>query len=215
MAPRTEIEEQAERALLSLRTPADCFEYWLSQVASPFMVGLGTLAYVSLSTASAETDGLGWLTVIGARLLVPYSLIWWGVRRGKWNDIHVSRRSQRLVPLLVGLVALGGMLAALVILGASRPLVATLVAIIVELAVAALITQAAKFKISLHVDSAAGAVTVLCLLASPGFLAFSPLVALIAWARWKLEAHTPLQAICGAGLGVMATVTTYWVFGLC
>jgi len=39
-------------------------------------------------------------------------------------------------------------------------------------------------------------------------------VALIAWARWKLEAHTPFQAICGAVLAVAVTITTFWLFGL-
>ena len=98
---------------------------------------------------------------------------------------------QLLARLLVGLMALGGMLAGLLLLSASRPLVATLVAVIASFALATLITQVAKYKISLHIDSAAGAVTVCCLLASPVFLVLSPLVVLIAWARWKLEAHPP------------------------
>lgn len=177
---------------------------------SPFVVGLGVLGYISLSTASAVTDGLRWLTVIGVGLIVPFGFICWGVKKGKLTDIHVSHRSQRLVPLLVGLISLGGMLAGLLLLSASRPLVA----VFVSFALATLITYVAKYKISLHIDSAAGAVTVCCLLASPVFLALSPLVVLIAWARWKLEAHSPLQAICGAALAVAVTVTTFWLFGL-
>jgi hypothetical protein len=39
-------------------------------------------------------------------------------------------------------------------------------------------------------------------------------VVLIAWARWKLEAHTLLQAVTGAVLAVAVTVTTFWFFGL-
>lgn len=214
MAPLVDPREKAEKGLSSLNTPGDRFAYWLSQITSPFVVGLGVLGYVSLSTSSRVPDGLRWLTVIGVGLLVPFGCIWWGVKKGKLTDIHVSRRSQRLVPLLVGLIALGGMLAGLLLLSASRPLVATLVAVIVSFALATLITHVAKYKISLHIDSAAGAVTVCCLLASPVFLALSPLVVLIAWARWKLEAHSPLQAICGAALAVAVTVTTFWLFGL-
>ncbi len=206
--------EKAEKGLSSLRTPGDRIAYWLSQITSPFVVGLGVFGYVALSTASTVTEGLQWLTVIGVGLLVPFGCIWWGIKKGKLTDIHVSRRSERLVPLLVGLMSLGGMLAGLLLLSASRPLVATLVAVIVSYAAATLITQVAKYKISLHIDSAAGAVTVCYLLASPIFLALSPLVVLIAWARWKLEAHSPLQAICGAALAVAVTVTTFWLFGL-
>jgi len=214
MAPLVDLREKAEKGLSSLSTPGDRFAYWLSQITSPFVVGIGVFGYVSLSTASTVTEGLQWLTVIGVGLLVPFGYIWWGVKTGKLTDLHVSRRSERLVPLLVGLMALGGMLAGLLLLSASRPLVATLVAVVVSFASATLITQVAKYKISLHIDSAAGAVTVCCLLASPVFLALSPLVVLIAWARWKLEAHSPLQAICGAALAVAVTVTTFWLFGL-
>jgi hypothetical protein len=214
MAPLTDPREKAEKELSSLSTPGDRLTYWLSQITSPFVVGLGVFGYVALSTASTVTEGVEWLTVIGVGLLVPFVFIWWGVKTGKLTDLHVSRRSERLVPLLVGLIALGGMLAGLLLLSASRSLVATLVAVVVSYALATLITQVAKYKISLHIDSAAGAVTVCCLLVSPVFLALSPLVVLIAWARWKLEAHSPLQAICGATLAVAVTVTTFWLFVL-
>lgn len=214
MATTVDRPEKAEKGLASLRTSGDRFAYWLSQSTSPFVVGLALFGYVALSTAVNVADGLTWLVVIGAGLLAPLGYIWWGVKSGRWSDIHVSRRTQRLIPLLVGLVALSGMLAGLLALHASRPLIAVLVAVIVEFAVATLITQVARYKISLHIDSAAGAVTVLCLLASPGFLALAPLVALVAWARWKLEAHSPLQALSGAALGVMVVIITFWLFGM-
>ncbi len=54
MAQLVETEEQAEKGLPSLRTPADHFAYWLSQIASPFVVGLGVLGYVALSSASGS-----------------------------------------------------------------------------------------------------------------------------------------------------------------
>ena len=214
MAPMVETEEHAEKGLAALRTPAEYVAYWLSQLTSPFIVGLVVFGSVSLSTAATMVEGLQWLAVIGVGLLVPFGVIWRSVKQGQLTDLHVSRRSQRLLPLLVGLLALAGMLAGLLLLSASRPLVATLVAVILEFAVAALIMRVAKYKISLHVDAAAGAVTVCCLLVSPVFLALTPLVGLIAWARWRLEAHTPLQTIYGAALAVAVTVPTFWLFGL-
>jgi len=214
MAPLVDPREKAEKGLSSLSTPGDRFAYWLSQFSSPFVVGLGVFGYVALSTSSTVTEGLLWLTVIGVGLLVPFGFIWWRVKKEKLTDLHVSRRSERLVPLLVGLLSLGGMLAGLLLLSASRRLVATLVTVIVSFTLATLITQVAKYKISLHIDSAAGAVTVCWRLSSPVFLALSPLVVLIAWARWKLEAHSPLQAVTGATLAVAVTLTTFWLFGL-
>ena len=49
MAPLVDPREKAEKGLSSLRTPSDRFAYWLSQITSPFVVGLGVLGYVSLS----------------------------------------------------------------------------------------------------------------------------------------------------------------------
>jgi len=49
MAPLVDSREKAEKGLSSLSTPGDRFAYWLSQITSPFVVGLGVLGYVSLS----------------------------------------------------------------------------------------------------------------------------------------------------------------------
>jgi hypothetical protein len=59
-------------------------------IASPFVAGPGVLEYVALSTTAALTD------------------------------IHVSLRSPRLVPLVIGQSALAGMLVGLLLLDASR-----------------------------------------------------------------------------------------------
>ncbi|HEU5374983.1 MAG TPA: hypothetical protein VFV38_06070 [Ktedonobacteraceae bacterium] len=207
-------EERAEKGRTEASTPGERFAYWLSQITSPFVIGLATLGYASLSTAPAVTDSLVWWAVIGMGMSVPFSFVWLGVKKGHFTDIHVSRRSQRLLPLLVGLGCICGMLAGLILLHASRALVVTLVAVLISFSVATGITQLAKYKISFHVASAAGAVTVCCLLANPVLVVLSPLVVLIAWARWKLEAHTPLQALCSAVLAVVVTVTTFRLFGL-
>jgi len=59
----------------------------------------------------------------------------------------------------------------------------------------------------------AGAVTVFCLLFGFSFLLLSPLVLLVAWARWQVRAHTPLQALAGTILAVGVTLITFWLFG--
>jgi hypothetical protein len=180
--------DQAEKGRASLGTPGGRFAYRLSRFTSPFVVGPGVFCYIALSRASTVSMALQWLTVIGLGLLVPFGFVWWGATKEKWIDLHVSRRSARLL-------SLWGMLAGLLLLSTSRPLVATLVAVIASFALATLITNVTKYKISLHIDSAADAVMVSCLLVSSVFLVLFPLVMLIAWARWKLEAHNPLQAL--------------------
>ncbi len=101
MAPLVDPREKAEKGLSSLSAPGDRFAYWLSQITSPLVVGFGVLGY-ALSTASRVPDGLRWLTVISVGLIVPFGCIWWEVKKGKFIDIHVSRRSQREVGQPVG-----------------------------------------------------------------------------------------------------------------
>jgi hypothetical protein len=48
MTPLVDPREKAKKELSSLSTPGDRFDYWLSQITSPFVVGLGVLGYVSL-----------------------------------------------------------------------------------------------------------------------------------------------------------------------
>jgi hypothetical protein len=47
MAPLVDRHEKPEKGRSSLSTPGDRFAYWLSQITSPFVVGLGVLGYVS------------------------------------------------------------------------------------------------------------------------------------------------------------------------
>ena len=49
--------EKAEKGLSSLSTLGDHFAYWLSQITSPFFIGLGVLGYISLSTAPMVCGG--------------------------------------------------------------------------------------------------------------------------------------------------------------
>jgi hypothetical protein len=65
MVPLVETKEHAEKGRTALRTPADRFAYWLSQITSPFVIGFGVLGAIALTTAATVTEGLWWLAVIG------------------------------------------------------------------------------------------------------------------------------------------------------
>jgi hypothetical protein len=90
-------------------------------------------------------------------------------------------------------------------------LLATVVAALISLAFAIAITQFLRFKISLHMASSAGAVTVCVLLFGPWLLLLTPLIPLIGWARWKVGAHTVLQACAGTILAILSTLIIFWL----
>jgi membrane-associated phospholipid phosphatase len=121
-------------------------------------------------------------------------------------------REQRITPLLfaIGCVILAFVL--LIVLHASRPLIATVTAVLVACTIATVITK--YWKISFHLVGVAGAVTVLWLMFGPLAAVLVPMVVLVAWARWRVGAHTPLQALAGTVLAVSVTVGTCWLFGI-
>jgi membrane-associated phospholipid phosphatase len=90
-------------------------------------------------------------------------------------------------------------LVVLVLLHASRELLAVLVAMLVGLTISLLITLV--WKVSLHTATLAGAIAILALLL--------PLVVFVGWARMKLGSHSPLQASVGAGLGVVVASVVF------
>lgn len=152
--------------------------------------------------------------IICLGLAIPFLVIQYGVKQGRYSDIHVSIRSQRLVPMTLGLICIVAIFGCLLLLHASRELIATLTATLVSFLIAALITQIAKYKISFHISALTGAITVCYMLLGPPFLLLYLLVFLVGWARWKVEAHSPLQASSGAALALSITLATFWLFGL-
>lgn len=185
----------------------------LSTLFNPLFVAFPTFFLISLAKAPDLLHGLLWWIVAMAGIsLAPLLFIRRGVRRGDYSDSHVSIREQRTVPLLFALACMLVIFLLLSLLGASRVMIATLIAVIVACALALVITR--YWKISLHLVGIAGSVSAFVLLFGPMFLLLLPLIALIGWARWQVGAHTPLQALAGTILALTVTVGVFWISGV-
>lgn len=185
----------------------------ISVAANPLFIAIPTLGMVAFRTAADVLQGGLWWAITLIMSIAPFLFIRWGVRVGHYSDPHVSRREQRLVPLLFGIGCVVGVFVLLVLAHASRPLLVTLIAVIVALSVATLITK--FWKISFHLVGMAGAVTVFGIILGPLFwFLLAPLVFVVGWARWKVHAHTILQALAGTVLAVSITIITFRLFGL-
>ncbi|MEH0935489.1 phosphatase PAP2 family protein [Micromonospora psammae] len=160
------------------------------------------------ATAPRWAAGLGWgLLALLFSAAVPYGIIWWGVRRGRLTDHHIGVREQRRGPLIGGLLSVLAGLAALVLLGAPRPLVAMVVVMFAVLLVVTAVNQI--WKLSAHAAVSAGATAVLVVLFGPALLPAFGLVALIGWSRVRLGDHSTGQVLAGAVAGVLVAVPTY------
>jgi hypothetical protein len=185
----------------------------ISEVANPLFVALPTFLVIALISAPDVLHALlWWIMAVAGISVAPFLFVLRGVRRGRYSDHHVSVREQRFIPLLFGLGCMAIALVLLYFLGASRVLIATVSAAIVACGISLLITR--HWKISLHLVGMAGAVTVFVLIFGPILLVLSPLVVIVAWARWQVGAHTLLQAVAGTFLAASVTVTLFWVLGV-
>jgi membrane-associated phospholipid phosphatase len=171
----------------------------VSEVCAPAVCGVVGLVAVAIhntgSGAGAAWGGLAAIFVCG----LPMAFVLTGVRDGRWDDHHVADRSKRALPLLVALVSVivGALL--LVTVQAPRDLVALVLTVVPELVIAIAVSH--WWKISIHAAVLAGLVGVLIVLYGAWALLGLPLVALVAWSRKVLDAHTWPQVWVGAALG--------------
>ncbi|WP_199615297.1 phosphatase PAP2 family protein [Paenibacillus alkalitolerans] len=187
----------------------------ISRFSNPLYIAPPFYLVVALATAPDFILGLLWWALIGAGVsAIPFLVVRRGVRRGHYSDHHVSKREQRLIPFLIAVGCMGIVLAISVLLKVSNELIGTMAAMTIACVLALVITHAARWKISLHLIGISGAVTSLALLFDPYFLLLFPLIVLVGWSRWMVNAHTPLQICAGSLLGIGVTAVVYMLFGL-
>ena len=139
--------------------------------------------------------------------VIPYLVLAAGVRRGRFADMHLSRREERPIMLAIGLASVTVGLGLMALLDAPRELFALVGAMVAGVAVALLIST--FWKISIHTSVTAGSATILVIVFGPWALVLGPLVVAVAWARVRLGAHTVSQVVVGALVG---TVVAYGAF---
>lgn len=160
------------------------------------------------STAPAIGAGIGWaLLAVFFCSVVPYGIIWLGVRRGRLTDHHIGVREQRRMPLVYGLLSVLVGLALLIAVGAPRALVAMVVVMFAVLLIVTAINQA--WKLSAHAAVTAGSVAVLVIVFGPALVPSAALVALVGWSRVRLGDHTVSQVVAGAFAGLLIAAPTY------
>ncbi len=191
------------------RTASTRFARIVTEVFAPALLAAIMPVVVALhATAPAVGAGLGW-ALVGALFcsVIPNSLIWWGVRRGRLSDHHIRVREQRRVPLAYGLVSVLVGLALLLAFRAPRPVTA-MVVVMFALGVAVTLVNLV-WKLSIHAATAAGSAAVAVILFGPVLLLTAAVVVLVGWSRVQLRDHTTGQVVAGTVIGLAVTVPLF------
>lgn len=170
----------------------------LTNVLNPFSIFTALYALAAFSDASLSRAIL-YVTVelAAASFVAGYVLVL--RRRRRVGDFWISARAERLVPALVLLGAFVALLTALTFLGASGTLLRTTLSMGLASAVVAATTLVWKASAHAAVAGHAAAAGML-VLGLPG-LVFTPILPVVLWSRVVTGAHTPAQALAGAGIG--------------
>jgi hypothetical protein len=161
------------------------------------------VAGISLAVAW-HSGSIGWgiVTAVFASG-IPISYIIRGIRRGHYDDHHVSVRERRPAVMLFAAASVGVGLALMILFRAPRELVALVVAMLAGLALTLVVTKWWGM-VSFHLAVASGTATTLVLVFGPWLHLAWLVVGLIVWARVRLKEHTVVQTLIGAGLGAIA-----------
>ncbi len=133
-------------------------------------------------------------------------------KMGKVNDYDISRRENRTLPFLIGVVGyfLGAL--TLYLLNAPSIIVGFMLCYAINTVLIFFITLV--WKISVHVTSLGGPIAAMTYVFGLQSLWLLLLMPPLAWARVHLKAHTPMQTIVGGSLGFSATLLELvWWFG--
>ncbi len=160
--------------------------------------------------------------------LIPLLYVVGLIRAGRVESLEIRDRNSRLGPLLVGIAsyALGALVLSYIVDGPALPLIVAFAALFpINTAIILLINL--RWKISLHMTSLAGFVSVLLFTALtvwrdlPAGLETAltiatvgpllPLIPLLMWARVRVGAHTRGQVVAGALFGLIAPLVELYV----
>jgi len=171
----------------------------LTNVLNPFVIFTAIYAFVAVAQAgTTEAFLYTVLELMAAAAVAGHVLLM--RRRSRVGDFWISARAERLVPAIFLLAAFVALLGALALLGAPGDLI--LVTLSMGLASAAVTLVTLFFKASAHCTVAGHAAAAGLLLVGPLGWLFALVLPLVIWARVVPGAHTLLEALTGAAVGV-------------
>lgn len=174
----------------------------VTEILAPIVLIVVLTVVVAVHAAGDVWAGLRYATVViffaGA---LPYAILILGVRRGRLGDRHLTKREERPLMMLIGLVSVVTGFVVMRATAAPAELFALVVAMVAGAAVA--LAVSIWWKISIHTACVSGSVAVLAMLVHPAMLALAPLVFLTGWARVILRDHSLSQVVAGGVVGAL------------
>ena len=148
------------------------------------------------------------VSLVFASILPMAIILFWAKKLN--TDSDISNRSDRYMPLIVGIISYFIGFLICYIFKLDNFLTCLLLCYSINTGVVLLFTT--KWKISVHTTGLSGPVAALILLLGPLGAIFGLIYPVLIWSRVLLKKHTMSQAICGGVQGFFLTVLEMYLF---
>ncbi len=175
---------------------------------------LSIIPFVSICMAKSDDTITGLICSIVAiicSVILPIVNIMYFSRRYKNDDkLDVYRREDRMLPLVAGVI--GYLIGVIALYFLDAPLLATVLMLCYACVTAAVAVITTRWKISIHSCGVIGPTMGLAMAFWPIGMLYILILPPVAWSRYVLGKHTPLQLIMGAVVGFIITALLFWIF---
>lgn len=182
----------------------------ISNLFSPVIVAPAAFAILISQAGLPGNRMLIWLVILVFAAIVPLLMLLWLRHRGAITDLDVSRRDQRLIPLLVSMLSYGAAFIILELLKADNFTRGLVFCSLTNLIIVIFITR--YWKISIHAAGLTSPLAALWVLWNSYAWPMAALAALVGTSRVILKAHTPAQVVVGSIFGFTLTVIQLKLF---
>ena len=174
---------------------------------------LSIIPFVSICIALSDDLMKGIVcsaAAIFASVILPIANILFFSRKYNNSDkLDVEKKEDRLIPLIAGVIGYVVGVALLYLLEA--PWLATVLMICYAVVTFTIMLITPFWKISIHSCGVVGPSIGLAMAFWPFGLLYFLLLPPIAWSRYVLKKHTPLQLAIGAVVGFILTALIFWI----
>lgn len=150
---------------------------------------------------------LKWSAFSGIFLFAMIVFVIFGIYKGFFSNFDVSNREERPRLFLVGGIVGILYLFTLTLLNGPRVLFILVLGILLGVVIIGILSR--RFKASIHTASISAFSLSMVILFGLNYIPMLFLIPLMAWARVKLNKHTPAEVLVGGFLGLTLTIIVY------
>lgn len=184
-----------------------------SYVLNPFLVSFIVIILLAVESTNSTGEALKWAAISLVLSVLPvFTVVICMVRQKKLDGVFVNPRQQRnIIYLLASVLAVIGC-GLLWYLKAPELLAVAFTAGLAAIVIFMTINR--YWKISLHTAFTAASVTVITIVYGAVGALTILLLPPVAWARIRLNQHSPAQVAAGALLSAGIVMVVFWGFGV-